>query len=100
MKERGGRPSRPRACREVRAVAARAVVDALADRREAAFEAAPALLRVLVEAGLARVELVAAAVGGIRHVRHHDVRAGEDPLLAAVGGEGLEGGRGGDVDVV
>ena len=61
MKERGGQPSRPRACREVRAVAARAVVDALADRRETAFEAVPALLRVLVEAGLARVKLVAAA---------------------------------------
>ena len=85
---------------EVGAVAPRAVVDALPDRGEAALEGGPALVRVLVEARLARIELVLAPVGDVGHVRHHHVRAGEDALLAAVRRERLERGRGGDVDVV
>ena len=84
----------------MRGVAAGAPVDGLADGGEPALEAEAALFGVLVEAGLVLVELVAAAVFGVRDVRHDHVRPREHALFATVVRERLERRGGGDVHVV
>jgi len=77
-----------------------AVADRLADGKDALFQAKAAGEGILIQAGLAFIELVTLPVSGVRDVGHDDVCPGQEAKLAPGGHQGLEGRRGGDVDVL
>ena len=76
------------------------VQDVLADRRQTTVESVSERFGVLIEIRLVRIKLIAAPVLHVRHVRHDDIRAGQNAQLASVILQGLQGRRRGDVDVV